>query len=533
VPTEPTTPVPEPANSVVTPEVDWAAVAPLLVLGLGAVLLLTVVSLLRRRRLPPGSYAVWTVLVAGGTAVSTIPLWNRVLDDGPTTVMGGALGVDGFGLFITAVICLAVALTAMVADGYLRREDLDGPELYVLMLLSASGGVVMAMANDLIVLFLGLETLSIAAYVLAAMHLKRIESQEAGMKYFVLGAFSSAFLLYGIAFVYGATGSTNLVRINAFLAENLPVDSGLLVLGLGLMLVGLGFKVAAVPFHSWAPDVYQGSPTPVVAFMASGIKAAGFAGLIRVFVLTFDSYRLDWQPIVYALAVLSLVVGAVLAVVQTDVKRMLAYSSINHAGFILVGVQLGTAEGTAAVLFYLAAYTVMVTGSFTVVTIMSRQGDERTTLDDYRGMGRAHPVLAFLLAVFLLAQAGVPLTVGFDAKLFVVSAAAEAGSYVLAVIAMVSAVIAAFLYLRIIAAMFSTADDEESAATTTDEPLDVPTGAGLVLGLCFVLTIFFGLFPGALDDWSDHGVPELVEYEEPATVIDPTAIPLDQLQQQP
>lgn len=510
-------------TSVATPSVDWSAVAPLLILGIGALLLLTITSLLKRRGVPAGSLALWTVAVAVVAGLSTIPLWFRVVDDGPFTVVGGALGIDGFGLFVIGVLCCAVILGALIADGYLRREGLEGPELFVLMLLAALGGAVMATADDLIVLFLGLETLSIAAYVLAAMHVRRIESQEAGLKYFVLGGFSSAFFLYGIAFTYGATGSTNLVRINAFLAENLPADNGLLLLGFGFMLVGLGFKIAAVPFHSWAPDVYQGSPTPVVAFMASGIKAAAFAGLVRVFVLTFDTYRLDWQPVLFALAVLSLFVGAVLAIVQSDVKRMLAYSSISHAGFILIGVQVATQDGVTAVLFYLAAYTFMVAGSFGVVTLVSRRGDNRTGIDDYRGMGRTNPQLAFFFTIFLLAQAGVPFTVGFFAKFYVISAAAEAESYALAIIAMVSAVIAAFLYLRIIVAMYM-------SDPVADEPeaIEVPFGAGLAIGLCFAVTVLFGIFPSIAFDWASYGVPELVEYtvdEPPPTV--PTGIPIE------
>jgi NADH-quinone oxidoreductase subunit N len=510
-------------SALATPSVDWSAVAPLLILGVGALLLLTITSLVKRRGLPAGFLALWTVVAAIAAGLSTIPLWFRVVDDGPFTIMGGALGIDGFGLFVIGVLCCAVVLGALVADGYLRREGLEGPELFVLLLLAALGGAVMATADDLIVLFLGLETLSIAAYVLAAMHVRRIESQEAGLKYFVLGGFSSAFFLYGIAFIYGATGSTNLVHINAFLSENLPADNGLLLLGFGFMLVGLGFKVAAVPFHSWAPDVYQGSPTPVVAFMASGVKAAAFAGLIRVFFLTFGTYRLDWQPVVFVLAVLSLFVGAVLAIVQSDVKRMLAYSSISHAGFILVGVQVATEDGVTAVLFYLAAYTFMVAGSFGVVTLVSRRGDNHTGIDDYRGLAKTNPQLAFFFTIFLLAQAGVPFTVGFFAKFYVISAAAESESYALAIIAMVTAVIAAFLYLRIIVAMYMNEPPADEL-----EPIEVPFGAGLAIGLCFAVTVFFGIFPSIAFDWASYGKPELVEYtvDEPAVPL-PTDIPIE------
>jgi NADH-quinone oxidoreductase subunit N len=323
-------PLPVDPSPVDTPTIDWAAEAPLLVLVGGALVLMLVSAFVRSRRSTVG-YTVFTCLVAAGAIGAVVPLWREVqdADRGPFSTLAGAVGVDGFSLFMTVVIAVAVILAALLTDDYLRREGLEGVEPYVLLLLSAAGGVVMAQANDLIVLFLGLEILSLAVYVLAAMHRRRVTSQEAGIKYFVLGAFSSAFFLYGIAMIYGGTGTTNLVEILQLFSTSVLTDDGLVLAGLALMLVGLGFKVAAVPFHFWTPDVYQGAPSPMVAWMASGVKVAGFAGLIRVFVLAFDAYSVDWQPMVAALAVLTLIAGSVLAVVQTDVKRMMAYSSIN------------------------------------------------------------------------------------------------------------------------------------------------------------------------------------------------------------
>ncbi|MDP1803530.1 MAG: NADH-quinone oxidoreductase subunit N, partial [Acidimicrobiales bacterium] len=335
-------------------DVAWSAVAPILVLVGGALLLLAADSLSARK--PERSiYALWTTLTAAGSIAAALPLWERVqdADRGPFSTLRQAIGVDGFSVFATVLIGAAVILSALLLDGYLRREGLEGSEPYVLLLLSASGGVMMAGANDLIVMFLGLEILSIAVYVLAAMHLRKITSQEAGVKYFVLGAFSSAFFLYGIAMIYGGTGTTNLVEISSFLAGSVLTQTGLVMAGLALLLVGFAFKVSAVPFHFWTPDVYQGAPSPSVAWMASGVKVAGFAGMLRVFYLAFGTYRLDWQPIVYAVAAITMVVGSVMAVVQTDVKRMLAYSSINHAGFVLVAVQAASERGVEAVLFYL------------------------------------------------------------------------------------------------------------------------------------------------------------------------------------
>ncbi len=490
-----------------TPEVDWFAVSPLLVL-VGAALVLLTAAALSRSTPPKGFYAVFTVVSCGLAVACSVLLWERVTDptDGPFTAIAGAVTIDGFTVFFTVVIAVAIALGALVSDDYLRREGLDGPELYVLMLLSGAGGIVMAMANDLIVVFLGLETLSIALYVMAGFHLRRLESQESAIKYFVLGSFSSAFLLYGIALVYGATGSTNFSEIARFLSDNVLMADGLLFAGFALLLVGLGFKVAAAPFHVWTPDVYQGAPTPVTAFMASVAKAAGFAALLRVFMSTFELYRLDWQPIMWALAVLTLVVGSFLAIVQSDVKRMLAYSSISHAGFVLVGVQAASDRGVAGALFYLLAYTFMVVGSFGVATVVGGRGDAAHDLSDYRGLAARRPALALAFTVLLLAQAGVPLTSGFLAKFYVIGAAVEADSYALALIAMVSAVVSAFLYLRITVAMYMSDDDSRAPRPA----LRVPPGAAISLAVAVAFTVAVGLLPSPVIDLARDAVPALL-----------------------
>jgi NADH-quinone oxidoreductase subunit N len=492
-------------GAIPSPSVDWPALVPLIIMAAGGLVLLTINSVVVH--LPRWFATAWTVAVGIAAGVCVIPVWVRVndVDRGPKSTLSNMLGVDGFFLFFVAIISAAVVLTALLAYDYLRREDLEGVEFYVLLMLSATGGMVMAGANDLLVLFLGLETLSIAAYVLAAIHLRRVQSQEAGMKYFVLGAFSSAFLLYGIAMIYGATGSTNLVDIRKFLASTLLVHDGMLLIGMALMLVGLGFKIAAVPFHSWSPDVYQGAPTPAVAFMAAAVKAASFAALLRVFVAGFALYSDDWQPAVYALAVVTLLVGSTIAVVQTDVKRMLAYSSISHAGFILVGVEAASAKGTASCLFYLAAYTFMVIGTFGVVTLVGRTGDARHSLTDYRGLGSRRPVLAFAFTLLLLAQAGVPLTTGFFAKFYVISAAIDAHSYWLAIVAMVASVIAAFLYLRIVLAMYA------GEAEADDAPrVAIPSLAGVAIVIAVGVTVVFGFLPQILEHWARDAVPAIL-----------------------
>jgi len=464
-----------PPAALPSPPVVWSLLWPFMILAVGGVLLVTITSVvpvLRGRGFP----AAFTCLAALASGLSLIPVWQRVnrLDvfdsvigsgtEGPRSLVSGAYAVDGFTVFVTGVICVSVFLASLLLDGYLRREGLDGPEWYVLMLMSASGGVLLTSANDLIVSFLGLEILSIAAYVMAALHLRRADSQEAGFKYFVLGALASAIFLYGIAMVYGATGSTTLQGIFAAgpNAAGLDprTDSSLILAGMALLLVGFAFKVSAVPFHFWAPDVYQGAPSPVVAFMASAVKVAAFAGLARIFLYAFQSYWADWRPMVAALAVLSVIGGALLALAQRNVKRMLAYSSINHAGFMLLAIHAaaspddGGQRGAEALLFYLLAYTVMVAGTFGVATIVGGLGDGRHDLDDYRGLSRSNPVLAGAMAILLFSQAGVPFTSGFFAKFRVIGAVASDGSYALGGIAMLAAVVSAVLYLRIVVSMF-------------------------------------------------------------------------------
>ncbi len=488
------------------PDVGWFALSPLLVL-LGGGLVLMVLGALTPRW-PRGLYAAFTATTAGTAMVLAFFLWDDVSDEGPGTLVGRALAFDGFSMFLTIAIAASVILASLVTDDYLRRERMDGPEVYALFLMAAIGGIVMVSAADLIVLFLGLEVLSLAMYVLAASHPRRITSQESGLKYFVLGGFSSAVFLYGIALVYGSTGSTGFAGILRSFDSVVPTDrhDAFVLAGVALLLVGLAFKVSAVPFHFWTPDVYHGAPTPVSAFMASLGKVAAFGALLRVLVTALPHWRDDWRPAVWMLAVLTVVVGSAIAVVQTDVKRMLAYSSISHAGFILVGVEAAghTAGqpgglGVPASLLYLLLYAVLVIGTFAVVSLVSRTGDERTDLAAFRGLGRSQPALALGMTVLLLAQAGVPLTSGFVAKFAVLQAAVEERSYALAIIAMVASVIAAFLYLRIMVSMWiSDAEPGDDAR----EVVRVPLATGLCVALAVGFTLAVGFFPGWLVDAS-------------------------------
>src|SRR5581483_8812120 len=411
--------------------------------------------------------------------------------------IAGAVRVDTFGIFLGVVVLVATTMALFLAASYLKREGLEAPEYYALMLLSAGGMLVMTTANDLIVVFVALELLSIPLYVLAAFDRRRLSSQESGIKYFVLGAFSSAVFLYGVALVYGGPGTTSITGVARFLSANTLFDQGTLLAGMALLLVGIGFKIAAVPFHMWTPDVYQGAPTPVTAFMSSATKAAGFAMLLRIFGVAFPMYRTDWRPAIWALAALSLIVGSVGAVIQTDIKRVLAYSSIAHAGYILIGFQADSARGRQAALLYLFVYAFMTVGAFAVITVATRKGDDHHTFDDYRGLALRRPVVGGLLAFFVLAQAGVPLTGGFIVKLQVFSAAVEANEYALAIIGVLAAVVAAFFYLRIAVALFTNPDEGTDTAEPTFENRRVDVWTGIVLAVAAAAVLFAGILPGA------------------------------------
>ena len=489
----------------VGPAIEWFSVSPIVVLLGGALLLLLVGSLTPQWR--RGGYGLASAVIALTSTVLLVLLWRDISSSGPKLLIGGALALDHFAVLASIAICSAVVLVSLVTSDYLASENADSPEIYALYLTAAIGGIVMAASNDLVVLFLGLETLSLSLYLLAASNRKRTESQEAGLKYFILGGFASAFFLYGVALTYGTTGSTRLVDINLALNSyiTVPRNDTLLLVGVGLMLIGFAFKVSLVPFQAWTPDVYQGSPTPVTAFMASVGKVAALVALVRVFVTAFPSRADDWGPVVLVLSALTLIVGSVVAIIQVDVKRMLAYSSISHAGFILVGLEVSShrsspdvGDGLIAIGVYVALYAALVVGTFSVVTVVAQNtNDGATSLDAFKSLGKRKPLLALAMTVLLLAQAGVPLTSGFVAKFGIIQAAVAVGSYELAVIAMVCAVIAAFVYLRIMVSMWS------SEATTT-EPFKVSSFSAISIAIAVLTTLVIGILPNLLLDLTSN-----------------------------
>jgi NADH-quinone oxidoreductase subunit N len=476
---------------------DLAALLPVWVLA-GAGCLALVADLVGRRR--GATLAGWTALAglaATGWAVWAVRGVNRA-------AFSGMVVVDPFAHFFTALITAVAFVAVLFSWDYVRRTEIHRGEYYSLMLFATLGMVLMAMANDLIMIFLGLELMSIALYVLVGFRRTRFESTEAALKYFLLGAFATGFLLYGIALLYGATGTTNLERMAGYLVQS-PLSGGVLLLaGAALTLVGFAFKVAAVPFHMWTPDAYEGAPTSVTAFMAAGAKAAGFAALVRVAAQVLPHVDVDLSALLSTVTVLTIVVGNVVAVLQNNLKRMLAYSSIAHAGYALVGVVTGGAAGHSAVLFYLAVYATMTLGAFGTLTLLGRGADERVDVRELGGVGRRHPLLAALFTLFMLGLAGIPPTAGFAGKLFVFSAAVQGGHTGLVIVAVLASVVSVYYYLRPVVVMYM----QEPAGS----PVEVTRSdaASLALAITGLATLLLGIFPGAFAEAAARGILTLL-----------------------
>ena len=471
-----------------TPTVELAPIAPELILVATAIVVLLGGVVLRSV-----DRLVWllaSLVVVVAAAAAAIMLWDR----GASTVLAGSVAVDRFGVVVRLIVLGVTAIGLLFGHHYLERSGEARTEFYPLMLFAAAGMTLFSVSADLIVAFLALEILSLSLYVLTGFS-QRLGSVEGAMKYFLLGAFSSAFFLFGVAMAYGATGSTSLAAIsNALTGETGSV--ALALAAVGLLAVGFSFKVSAIPFHMWTPDVYQGAPTAITAFMSAGTKVAAFAAFMRVFNVAFQPLTWDWQPIVWALAAISVIVGSVLAIAQTDIKRMLAYSSISHAGFVLMGLTAAGEVGISAALFYLMAYAITVIGAFGVVMLVSGRGERGTSLSSYAGLASRSQLAAALLTVFVLSLAGIPPTAGFIAKVSVFSAAVEGGAWPLALIGVLASVVAAFFYLRVIVLMYMR--DPEGATEPDPSLLPRLTIAVAALGV-LILGVFPGLVIGFLD----------------------------------
>lgn len=467
------------------PNISWLALLPLLLVT-GTALLAMITDLWSEG---PDREGVGWVGVIGllVTAVAAVALWNTRI-----STMSDALVLDRYGLFFTLLFCLASGLSVLMSMSYLELTEIRTGDYYTLILLATVGMVLMAMGSDLIVIFLGLEVMSIGAYVLAGTARQELRSNEAALKYFLLGAFATGFLLFGIALLYGATGTTTLPAIGARIAQAAVDQPTVVTAGIALLLVGFAFKVAAVPFHVWAPDVYEGSPTAVTAFMAVGIKSAAFAAFVRVFMHTLAPLGADWTWIFWILAVLTMTVGNITALVQTNIKRMLAYSSIAHAGYLLIGMVAGGFGGGSAVLFYLLVYAMMTLGAFAVVIAIGRRGEPNEEIADYAGLGFRNPVLGLAMAVFMLSLAGFPPLGGFVAKFYIFSAAVRAGYVWLAIIGMLNSVVSVYYYVSVLVRMYMQEGDLH-VTPAHRRPYLLAT-----LLITAVATIALGIFPAAV-----------------------------------
>ena len=447
------------------------------------------------------------VLSAAGVA------WLWVNDVAPVG-LAQMIALDPFRYAALAISLLSAGGTILLSLGYMEREGLLAPEYYPLILLATVGLMLLSGAEDLIVLFLGLEVMSVAVYVLAGYNRANASSAEAALKYFLIGAFASGFLLYGIALVYGATGTTNLSLIGAQLAGGgLSLMAGL---GLGLLLIGFGFKVAAVPFHMWAPDVYDGAPTPISGFMATGVKAAAFVALVRVLVEAFPSAEHLWQPVIFWLAIASMVVGNLVALAQRTLKRMLAYSSIAHAGYLLAAVWPGSRLSAGAVLLYLMAYVITTLASFGLLAALGRGGERDVTFDDIAGLAARRPWMAVALTVCMFSLLGFPGTLGFIGKWYILSAVIAEGQMILAVVVVLTSVISAGYYLPVVMAMYM------KPAPSEDSHLQSrlwPAAAGAV-AVSVIALLLFGVWPAGAMDMAGRSAATLTQTAAPAALRD-------------
>jgi len=415
------------------------------------------------------------------------------------------IALDSFRYATASIFLLGAILTVMMSIGYLGRERIWVPEYYVLVLLATVGMMVMGGATDLIVIFVGLELMSISIYVLAGINRRSVFAAEAAIKYFLLGAFASGFFLYGVALIYGATGTTNLTHIHLNIVQLGLQSNTMLLIGVGLLLIGFAFKVAAVPFHMWAPDVYDGAPTPVAAYMATAVKAAGFAALIRILVHALGTTDVAWQPVVWWLSVITMLGGNLIALAQTQLKRMLAYSSIGHAGYLLVAVTSGGEMGAAAFLLYITAYTLMTIGAFAVLAAAGRDGERDVRIDDLSGLASQRPWVAFFMTVFMLSLLGFPGTAGFIGKWYILSAIVQSDQILLAIILVLASVVSAGFYLPVVMVMYmkpASSDDAHNNVRLVGPARFVVTAAT-------VLLLLFGVWPNKAMDLAQEAADGL------------------------
>jgi NADH-quinone oxidoreductase subunit N len=482
--------------------VALSVIRPELILA-GTALVCIVMDLLYK---PADKMPCWAIAFFGCLAAlaATIAAWGTEQE-----AFSQLVRMDNLSNFFAVVFLMAGMITLCLSASYVQREGLMAGEYYTLLLISMTGMLFMAQANDLMTVYLGIEIMSIPVYVLVAMMQKSPKSPEAGLKYLLLGGFASAILLFGIAFLYGAVGTTQLADILRHAPRAMRASDPLFLAGVGFLLVGMGFKVSLVPFHMWTPDAYEGAPTSVTAFMSVAVKAAGFSILIRVIVLTLHPMAATWSQIFWWLAVVTMVLGNVVALVQENIKRMLAYSSIAHAGYVLVALTTGSQLGVQAALIYLFIYSLMNLGAFGVIIAMSREGDQGVDIEDFTGVAREHPMYALAMAVFMFSLAGVPPTAGFIGKFYAFSAAIKAGYIGLAVIGVLMSAVSAYFYLRVLVVMYM--KEPEAGPEYAAGPWGATVGAGVVISLwvCALSILVLGIWPGWLNHFAHQALQGL------------------------
>jgi NADH-quinone oxidoreductase subunit N len=451
-----------------------------------------VVVLLAQAFTPKGGRAPSSLLSLVGLGGAFASVWLLGSGSAEGAVLAGALAADGLALFLQALVLGVAIVSVLLSPGYLRANGLERGEYYALMLFSVVGMMGLVSSLELVSMFVALEIMSVALYGMAGLDRAHPESQESALKYFVTGAFASAFFLYGVALVYGVTGSTSLERVTRALGVTGPDAFPLAVLGASFLLVGFGFKIASVPFHMWAPDVYQGAPTTVTAFMSAGVKAAAFGALLRVFDYGLAGLAGYWQPLVAVLAIVTMALGNLAALAQRNLKRLLAYSSIAHAGYLMSALVAAPALASEAILFYLVAYAAVNLGAFGVIAALSKDGREPATVVDLAGLAERRPALCAAFSVFLVSLTGIPVTAGFVGKFYLFNAAVASGWVVLALVGVITSVVSAYYYLRIVVAMYM----EEPAGE--DRWAAVSPSAVLALSLSAGVTLLFGVWPAPL-----------------------------------
>jgi len=399
----------------------------------------------------------------------------------------GSVVLDNFATFFKMIFLVSAGLSILICDQYMEREGCNHGELYPMILFTVVGMMLMASGTDLMTIFLGLEVMSVSLYVLAGFNRDNLKSNEAGLKYFLLGAFSTGFLLYGMALIYGATGTTQIAKIAVAVGQiSLPSSNIMLVAGMFLMLTGFAFKIAAAPFHMWTPDVYEGAPTPMTAFMSAGPKAAGFAAALRIFLVALPTLQVEWSQVLWILAVLTMTIGNITALRQDNIKRMLAYSSIAHAGYALVGFTAGNGTGTAGILFYMLSYAFMNIGAFAIIILIAKKGETNGNVQDFAGFGAKHPLLAAAMSIFLFSLAGMPPTAGFIGKFYLFSGAIQNGYIWLAIIGVLNSAASVYYYLRVMVFMYMKDSTEEFDWMQVTAPM----------ALCVAISVIGSLIPG-------------------------------------